>query len=236
MLALQGGKSAARACAAAAVSAFALWAVIGAASAQAASTTCRGSAARASVGTTVMSEPVIANSPGSPCASDSQHVAGVQPTGGLTVSDPRADTRSAAGVLAASASVESASLDAAPVSVGHVAVSQVVSCSAGSAVTTGSSTVDGLTIDGNPVSVVADRQLDLNVGGVRVRTNVLNGATRQALVIDLGDNEYVIGEATAGGDACSTTGDENGGNGGGRICPVGATYDVPTNQCVIVVT
>jgi Ca2+-binding RTX toxin-like protein len=235
MPALQGGKSAARSCAAAAVAASALWGVIGAGSAQAASTTCRGSAERTAVGTTVVSEPVIANSPGSPCATDSQNLAGVQPTGGLTVSDPRADTRSAAGVLAASASVESASLASAPVSVGHVSVSQVVSCSAGSAVTTGSSTVDGLTIGGNPVSVVADRQLDMNVGGVRVRTNVLNGATRQALVLDLGDNEYVIGEATAGGDACSNVGDGNGGGGGGgRICPAGATYDVPTDQCVIV--
>ncbi|HXD59520.1 MAG TPA: hypothetical protein VN606_16465 [Thermoleophilaceae bacterium] len=234
MLALQGGKSAARSCAAAAVTALALWAAIGATNADAASTTCRGSAARTVVGTTVTSEPVIANSPGSPCSTDSQHVAGVQPAGGLTVSDPRADTRSAAGVLAASASVESASLDSGPVSVGHVSVSQAVSCSAGKAVTNGTSTVDGLTIAGNPVSVIADRAMDINVGGVRVRTNVVNGDTRQALVLDVGGNEYVIGEATASGDACANVGDENPG-GGGRICPVGATYDVPTNQCVIVV-
>src|SRR6185312_2426187 len=190
MLALQGGKSAARSCAAAAVAAVALWATIGVTSAHAASTTCRGSAARTVVGTTVTSEPVVANSPGSPCSTDSQHVAGVQPAGGVTVSDPRADTRSAAGVLAASASVESASLDSGPVSVGHVSVSQAVTCSAGKAVTSGTSTV-------------ADRAIDVNVGGVRVRTNLVNGDTRQALVLDVGGNEYVIGEATASGDACA---------------------------------
>jgi Ca2+-binding RTX toxin-like protein len=231
---LQGSKRVARRCVAAALGCMALWAVLGASGAQAATNACRGSAARVSLGASLVSEPVIANSPGSPCATGSQQVTGIQPAGGLTLSDPKADTRTAAGVIAASSSVDSANLGAIPVTVGHVDSSQTVSCSGGKSVSSGSSTVDGLTIAGNPVNLIAGRSIDQTIAGVRVRTNQLTGATRQALVVDVGDTEVVLGEATASGDACSTLGDSS--NGGFvQICPTGSTYDVSSNQCVIVV-
>ncbi len=212
---------------------MALWAVLGASGAQAATNACRGSAARVTVGSSIVSEPAVANSPGSPCATGSQQVAAVQPAGGLTLSDPKADTRTAAGVIAASSSVDSANLGAVPVSVGHVDVSQTVSCAGGKSVSSGSSTVDGLTIAGNPINLIAGRSVDMTIAGVRVRTNQLSGATRQALVLDVGDTEVVLGEATASGDACSTVGDSSNG-GGAQICPPGSTYNVPTDECVIV--
>src|SRR4051794_23827673 len=88
---LQGsrlGTRAARRCVVAALGCMALWAVLGASGAQAATNACRGSAARVTLGSSLVSEPVVANSPGSPCATDSQQVAGVQPAGGFTLSDP----------------------------------------------------------------------------------------------------------------------------------------------------
>ncbi len=230
---LQGSKSVARRCVAVALGCMALWAVLGASGAQAATNACRGSAARVTVGSSIVSEPAVANSPGSPCATGSQQVAAVQPAGGLTLSDPKADTRTAAGVIAASSSVDSANLGAVPVSVGHVDVSQTVSCAGGKSLSSGSSTVDGLTIAGNPINLIAGRSVDMTIAGVRVRTNQLSGATRQALVLDVGDTEVVLGEATASGDACSTVGDSSNG-GGAQICPPGSTYNVPTNECVIV--
>jgi Ca2+-binding RTX toxin-like protein len=241
---LHGGKSATRVArrgAAAALASLALCAVMGVSGAQAATNTCRGSAARVTAGSALVSEPVVANASGSPCATEAQQVAGVQPLGGISLSDPKANTRSAAGVIAASASVDSANLGNIPVTVGHVDVSQTVSCSAGKAVSSGTSTVDGLSIGGNPINLVAGRSIDQTIAGIRLRTNQLNGDTRQALVVDLGDTEVVIGEATASGDACSNLGDDtgngtSGGSGGGRICPVGASYDVPSNECVITVT
>src|SRR6202035_995532 len=61
---------------------------------------------------------------------------------------------------------------------------------------------------------------DQTIGGVRVRTNQLSGATRQALVLDIGGNEYVLGEATAGGDACAASG-AGGGEGSGGLTGYG---------------
>ena len=47
------------------------------------------------------------------------------------------------------------------------------------------------------------RPLDLEVGPLRVRANQVDGSTRRALEITLGEQDVVIGEATAGGDACA---------------------------------
>ena len=55
------------------------------ASAQAATTDCRASAARATVPPQATSEPVIANPSGSPCVTETQQAAGTQPLGGATV-------------------------------------------------------------------------------------------------------------------------------------------------------
>ena len=216
-------------------------AIGGLASADAASgaTLCRASAARA-VTPSLTSEPTVANPAATPCTTQSQETAGVQPLGGATVTNPKASTQAVAGVLAATASVDGANLSGAllPVSVGHVDVSQVVSCKDGTSGATGSSTVDGLTIAGTPVSVVGNQVIDQTIAGVRIRTNQVSGDTRQALVVDIGDTEYVLGEARASGDACASLVDGIGGGGGAgdelsQVCPNGAHYDVQTNNCVI---
>jgi hypothetical protein len=86
-------------------------------------TSCRASAARATVGTTVIAEPIVANAPASPCSTQQAELAGVAPLGGLSVSLPRASTRRDDGVIAAAASVTAASLGGAlPISVGAVHV------------------------------------------------------------------------------------------------------------------
>jgi hypothetical protein len=102
----------------------------------------------------------------------------------------------------------------------------VQSCTLGTNVSSGSSSVDGLTVAGTPVSVVAGQTLDQTIAGVRIRTNQLSGSTRQALVIDLGSTEYVLGEASASGDACASLlsgGGPGAGSGGGTGAGSGGT-------------
>jgi Ca2+-binding RTX toxin-like protein len=220
------------------------------ASAQAADS-CRASAAREVAPGQLTSEPVVANPDGTPCVTDHREAASGQPVGAVTVAFPQADTRRAPGVIAASASVDGAdfTLGALPVSVGVVRASQTVSCTNGASVASGSSSVDALVIAGTAVPIVADRPLDTGVGSVRVRANQESGGTRQALVLEDGaGRQVVLGEASASGDACATT--TSGGSGGpgsgglgtggpgsgtalGQICPVGASYDVGRNLCVI---
>jgi RTX calcium-binding nonapeptide repeat (4 copies) len=226
------------------VAMLAFLALSGTAHAQSA-TSCRASAARATVGTTVIAEPIVANAPASPCSTQHGELAGVAPLGGLSVSLPRASTRRDDGVIAAAAGVASASLGGAlPISVGAVHVTQISSCQDGRTVTSGSSSVEALTIGGTAVSVIGGRTLDHSVLGVRIRTNQLVGDTRRALVLDIAGTEVVLGEATASGDACRSTavggpaGSEgSGGPGGGatssQICPRGARYRVDDNVCVI---
>jgi Ca2+-binding RTX toxin-like protein len=199
------------------------------ASAQAGS--CRGSAVRA------QTEPVVANAPATPCVTDAASAPSASPGGGLTITNPSAATLAAPGVYAASARVEGVSLAGAAVSVGIVEVSQVASCSGGDNVATGTSSVTGLTIAGQPIAVPAGQPLDQQVGVVRVRANQITGTTTQGLVIDIAGQQFVVGEATATGDACATLSGSPGGGGGGAggagICPQGATYEVPGNRCVI---
>ncbi|MET0603659.1 MAG: hypothetical protein ABW167_16870 [Baekduia sp.] len=225
---------------------------------------CRASAARVVAPPAAAAEPTVANVAGSPCASDTQQVAGVAPVGPLAVTAPHATTRSAPGVIAAAASVEGATLDlgGVPIAVGAVAAEQTASCADGASVSAGSSHVDALSVGGTTVPVIAGQSLDLNLGVVRVRTNQLDGDIRRALVLDVGDAQVVLGEAQASGDACATLddgdgedhGDDDGGATGGAggngtsgggggasggkaarsICPKGSTYRVEENQCVIV--
>ncbi len=188
---------------------------------------CRASAVRVSAAPLAVVEPVVANSPASPCASDDHQVAGVTPVGALSVSTPRAMTRSQPGVIAASAGIANVSLTlgAVPITVGAVSVDQTQSCTAGTTTATGGSTVDALTILGVPVPLIAGRTLDLNVGIVRVRTNQLVGDTRQALVLDAAGTQVVLGEARASGDACATPADGTGGIGAAGGTPGGGGAD-----------
>jgi hypothetical protein len=174
--------------------------------AHAAGSSCRSSAARASGPQQVTFEPAVANPGATPCVSDSHELLGVSSGGGLSVTNPRASTESAAGTLSASASDDSAAVSGSPaISVGHVAVRQTESCSGGMNVASGSSSVDGLIVAGTPVSLVGGQSIDQTIAGARIRTNQLSGTTRQALVLDVGANEYVLGEASAAGDACATS-------------------------------
>jgi Ca2+-binding RTX toxin-like protein len=201
---------------------------------------CRASAARATTGPQVTSEPVVANAPSGPCSTQTQRTASTQPVGPLTVSDPKASTRLGPGVIAATSSVEGAQLgDAASgVAVGHVEATQMASCTAGNSVSSGSSRVDSLSIGGQAVTLVGDRPVDQTIGGIRVRFNQVTGGTRQALILDIGPTQLVLGEATASGDACAAGGGPGGPGDGDdndnpRICPAGAEYDPEANLCVI---
>ena len=217
------------------------------ASAQAADS-CRASAAREVAPGQLASEPVVANPEGTPCRTDHREAASGQPVGSVTVAYPRADTRRAPGVIAASSSVDGAdfALGAVPVSVGAVRSSQTASCIDGATVASGASSVDALVIGGTTVPIIADRPLDTGVGSVRVRANQESGGTRQALVIEDGaGRQVVLGEASATGDACAAVSDSSGSGSGsgsgpgsgpdglGQICPVGATYETARNLCVI---
>ena len=191
---------------------------------------CRGSAVRAP-----QSEPVVANAPATPCVTDAASAPSAPVAAGLTVTNPKASTLRAPGVFAAEASVEGASFGGAVlVTVGVVEVSQVAGCSGGTNVATGSSSVTGLTVAGQPVAVPAGQPLDQQLGAVRVRANQFTAGTVQGLVLDIGGQQTVIGEATATGDACATLGGPVGsGPGGAGICPQGSTYEVTGNRCVI---
>lgn len=184
--------------------------------AESSATSCRASAARASGPQQASAEPVVANPSATPCTTQSQQVIGTQSAGGMTVTDPKAATENGAGLLSASASDDSAQFaGATTISVGHVSASQQQSCASGTNIASGSSSVDGLTVAGTPVSVVAGQSIDKTIAGVRIRTNQLSGSTRQALVLDLGTTQYVLGEASASGDACASlaTGRPSGGGG-----------------------
>jgi hypothetical protein len=187
--------------------------------AESTATACRASAARASGPQQATSEPVVANPSATPCTTQSQHVVGTQSTGGMTVTDPKASTENAPGLLSASARDDSAQFaGATAISVGHVSASQQQSCVSGTNLASGSSSVDGLTVVGTPVSVVAGQSIDRTVAGVRIRTNQLSGSTRQALVLDVGATQYVLGEASASGDACASLATGGGGGlGGGNL-------------------
>src|ERR1700681_1729661 len=76
--------------------------------AESASTSCRASAARASGPQQATSEPVVANPSATPCTTQNQQIVGTQSAGGMTVTDPKASTETAAGLLSASASDDSA--------------------------------------------------------------------------------------------------------------------------------
>jgi Ca2+-binding RTX toxin-like protein len=157
-------------------------------------------------------------------------------------------TRRASGIAAASSGVAAVSLGGAiPISVGAVSSTQVRGCVDGRSVASGSSNVDALVIAGIPVPVIAGQSIDIGVAGVRVRTNVVEGDTRRALVLDLLGSQVVLGEATAAGDACASTSGDGGGSTGGpgggadgagssaSVCPQGADYQVDRNLCVITV-
>ena len=187
---------------------------------------------------------MVANPDGTPCRTDHREAASGQPVGSVTVAYPRADTRRAPAIIAATSSVDGAdfSLGAVPVSVGAVRSTQTASCIDGATVASGSSRVDALVIAGTAVPIIADRPLDTGVGSVRVRANQESGGTRQALVLEDGaGRQVVLGEASATGDACATTGESSGSGSGsgsgpdglGQICPVGATYEAARNLCVI---
>jgi hypothetical protein len=103
------------------------------------------------------------------------------------------------------------------VGVGHVTASQMQTCTGGTSVASGSSSVDSLTVAGTPVSIVAGKPTDQTVAGVRIRTNQLSGNTRQALVLDLGGNEYVLGEVSASGEACASLATGAGAGGGSPL-------------------
>ena len=199
---------------------------------------CRGSAARAISPGQLASEPVVANPPATPCATDSREAAGVQPVGGLTVVAPRASTRREPGLLAASASVEGAQipLGSATISVGAVDATQIAACTGGATVRSGSSRVEALVVNGTAVPIVADRPVDLAVGPVRIRANQVSGDTRTALALDDGTGrQVVLGEVSAAGDACATSTEVFSAAGGRppQVCPRGADYDVSRNLCVI---
>lgn len=186
------------------------------AQAQAASTSCRASAARISGPPGLTPEPVVANPSATPCTTQSQRLAGDQSVGAITVTDPEASTENSAGRLSGSASVDAAQGSGViPIGIGHVNVTQVLSCTNGTSAASGSSSVDGLTIAGIAVSIVGGQALDETIAGVRIRTNQLRGNTRQALVLDVSGSEYVLGEASAAGNACATlpTGGGEGGTG-----------------------
>ena len=209
------------------------------AQAQSSSTSCRASAARALVSGQVTSEPTVANPSGTPCATQNQEVAGVQPVGdSLTVSDPKASTRSDRGVLAAAASVDGAQIGGATaIAVGHVDGDPAAVLHEGCddrlgllAAWTGSRSAD------NPVTIIGGQTIDQTVMGVRIRTNQVSGSTRTGLILDVGPDEYVLGEASAAGDACASLAagpGEGGDTPADRICPKGATYEVSDNVCVI---
>jgi Ca2+-binding RTX toxin-like protein len=211
-------------------------ALTGSPAAAQAADTCRASAARETSPGQATSEPVVANPPATPCATDAREAAGVQPVGSSTVAFPRAATRREPGLLAATASVEGASfpMGGVAVSVGAVHATQAAACVGGATVSSGSSRVDALIIGGTAVPIVADQPADFNAGPLRVRANQVSGDTRTGLILDDGTGrELVLGEVTAGGDACAVgTGDLPGGD-SPQICPNGADYDAERNLCVI---
>lgn len=197
-----------------------LWAAAPA-TAQAASSSCRASAARSSGSQLSTFEPVVANPGTTPCMSESHELVGAASEDGTSVTDPRAATEAVAGTFSATASDDSAAFSGAPgISVGHVAVKQVESCVGGINVASGSSSVDGLMLAGMPVSLVGGQSIDETIAGVHVATNQLSGDTRRALVLEFGGSTYVLGEATAGGDACATlsagSGEAPAGSGGNK--------------------
>ena len=120
----------------------------------------------------------------------------------------------------------------------------------GASVAAGASSVLDLRIGGQPVAILPGQRIDLTLGVIRVRTDVVVGDTRQALVLDLLGEQIVLGEATASGDACTVDGGGPGGPGGGGpgggggtggggtvpggLCPDGASFDAAANRCVIV--
>jgi Ca2+-binding RTX toxin-like protein len=241
----------------AATAGVAALALVASASAQAATPTCRASAVRVSAPPLTTVEPTVAGS-GAGCATDAQRVVDTVAAGPLSVTAPTATTRSGPGVIAAGSGVAGVSLALAgvPISVGAVAAEQTVSCASGENVVAGSSHVDALNVAGTPVPIVAGQPLDLDLGVVRVRANQLVGDVRQALVLNAGDVQVVLGEAQAAGDACATLGGgagtadgDDGTPGGGtgpgtgsgagagadspRICPQGSSYRVASNACVI---
>ena len=196
-----------------------------------ADTSCRGSAARATVPGVADAEPVVANASADPCVTDAGESVNIAPVFGLTFVNARADTVRSAGIVGASAGIEHVTGTVAglvPIAVGVISAQQAVTCESGTPVARGSSSVDSLSIGGTALpQVVGSAPVDVTVptpaGDIRVRANQHSGDTRTALILDLpGGAQAVLGEAKAAGDACRALPGSGGGSGPGGSGPGGS--------------
>lgn len=212
---------------------------------------CRGSALRANlVGdpTVVNSEPVVANSPGAPCADGSVSTVQRTTVGPVTAEAAAAfSTRGELGTGAAAALIEDANvaLGGLTVTVQGVQATALVSCSGTTPVLSSTSRVVGLIVNGNEITLPPNDgffELDLGpLGRIALNEEIVEGTrlTRRAVSVTTPVGDVVLGEAIVahGAEACKplTPGGPTGPTGPGlpRVCPEGATYDPERNLCVI---
>jgi hypothetical protein len=167
--------------------------------------TCRASAARVTLPPLAASEPAAANATAATCATDRAPVLDTAPIGPVTVAAPEAATRRQPGLAGATSRIAGVKLDlgGVAISVGAVDAAQVSACVGTRAVSGGTSQVDDLVIAGQKIELIAGEPVDLDLGLVRVRANVVDGGTRRALVLDVAGAEVVLGEASVSGNPCA---------------------------------
>lgn len=214
---------------------------------------CRASFARVGLGGSTVLEPLVANSPGTPCANDGRGLSSVSvPTVGTPIvkAGPAAvyTATSSAPAAAALASVDGVTI---PTSGGPILIAGPVyaetsySCVNGSVVSNATSTLDLLYINGSPVTITPGQNETLQLGGgsyvsVNEKIQTANSLTERVLDVHLaGLADIVVGEAqvtrTASNPCTGTTGGGGGGGGGTlNVCPPGSTYDPVHQVCDIV--
>lgn len=213
-----------------------------------ASLSCRASAARiTALGNppSVNVEPVRANAPATPCASQSAETLKPTKIGPLSADALEAYTAapSKAGGALAGASQPSLTLGALKIGVQAIQASANVTCTNGDPVLSGASRVVGLTINGTTINIPAgDKPFRLNLGLVDVRLNeqtIANGTLvqRAVHVTVPGVADAVLAEAVVGGshEACANPAvtPPPGGGTNPRVCPQGSVFEPANDVCVI---
>jgi hypothetical protein len=219
---------------------------------------CRASLARVGLGNATILEPIVANNPGTPCATDSH---GVQSASVPSVSTLLALAGPAAVYTFSSASEPTTTGPVAPGAtalasvngvtiptpngsieiVGPVQASASYACSGGKLTSSGSTTLSVITINGTKITLVPDQGVTLPLGGgsyVAVNESVKTATSVTERILDVhlqGLADVVVGEASVSqnsADPCAgTLGTPPPSL---NPCPTGSTFDPAAQVCEIV--
>jgi hypothetical protein len=220
---------------------------------------CRASLARVGLGNATILEPIVANGPGAPCASDSHgvqtasipalsnYLALAGPAAVYTFSSTSQPTTTGAVAPGATAlaSVDGVTIPTpnggSIVIAGPVQASASYECSGGKVTSSGSTTLSVITVNGTKITLVPDQGLTIPLGNgsyVAVNESLKTATSVTERILDVhlqGLADVVVGEASVSQNSANPCAGTFGTPPPSlNPCPAGSTFD-PVNQvCEIV--